>query len=67
MMENVLIVLALLAIVVSASYYIYRAKKSGQKCIGCPNSRSCKKCACGDDSCGSCGDKGDEKKTESTD
>ena len=29
------------AILAGAIYYIYRAKKSGKKCIGCPDSGSC--------------------------
>ena len=61
MMQNVLIVLALLAIVASASYYVYRAKKSGQKCIGCPNSRLCAKRASEGGSCDFCGGKGDDR------
>lgn len=36
------IVLALiLAILGGAAYAIYRSKKSGKKCIGCPDSGSC--------------------------
>ena len=36
------IVIGIIVLVVgSASYYIYRAKKSGKKCIGCPDSSSC--------------------------
>ena len=35
-----IIVLAILAIVIVAIIvYIYRAKKNGQKCIGCPHSK----------------------------
>ena len=40
-----------IAIVGGAAYYIYKAKKSGKKCIGCPDSGSCSGncagCACG--------------------
>ena len=36
------VVIALVALIVGgASYYIYRAKKCGKKCIGCPDSASC--------------------------
>ena len=41
------------AIIGGAAYYIYKAKKSGKKCIGCPDSGSCSgncagcSCACG--------------------
>ena len=39
-----LIVIAFLIIIISASaFYVLRAKKKGQKCIGCPNSCSCSK------------------------
>ena len=47
-MENVIIILALLLIVGGASYYVYKAKKSGKKCIGCPDGGSCSgTCSCG--------------------
>ena len=40
-----IIVLAILAIViVTIIVYIYRAKKNGQKCIGCPHSKQCSGC-----------------------
>lgn len=29
-----------------AVFYIIRAKKKGQKCIGCPYSKSCSSCSC---------------------
>lgn len=36
------IILGVIALIVGgAALYIYRAKKSGQKCIGCPDSKSC--------------------------
>lgn len=41
----------LVLLVAAAGYYIYRAKKSGKKCIGCPGGCSC--CAKkGDSGCG---------------
>ncbi|MBE6855812.1 MAG: FeoB-associated Cys-rich membrane protein [Ruminococcus sp.] len=48
-MENVIIIAVVIIIVGLASLYIYKAKKSGQKCIGCPYSKSCSsgKCNCG--------------------
>lgn len=49
-MENIIIVAVLLLIVGGAALYIYKAKKKGQKCIGCPDSGSC--CS---KNCGSCG------------
>ena len=48
-MTDIIIVAVLVLIIGSASFYIYRAKKSGQKCIGCPSSKECsgKSCGCG--------------------
>jgi hypothetical protein len=40
-MENLAIILILAAVLGGAAWYIYKAKKSGAKCIGCPNSGSC--------------------------
>ncbi len=46
-MTDFLIVLILLAIVGAAGAYVYKAKKSGKKCIGCPVSGSCNgRCSC---------------------
>ena len=46
------IVLALVILIIGgAAFYIYKAKKSGKKCIGCPDSGSCSGncsgCSCG--------------------
>ncbi len=48
-MTDIIIVLILLAVVGGAGFYIYKAKKSGRTCIGCPNSKQCTsgKCSCG--------------------
>lgn len=35
-MVNVIAVLVLLAVLAAAGGYVYKAKKSGQKCVGCP-------------------------------
>ena len=40
-MIDVLIVAILLAIFGGAALYIYKAKKRGVKCIGCPNGKTC--------------------------
>lgn len=40
-MTDLLVILVLLLILGGAGLYIYRAKKRGQKCIGCPNGGSC--------------------------
>lgn len=46
-MTDIALVLILLAISGCAVFYIYNAKKSGQKCIGCPYSGKCGKgCSC---------------------
>ncbi len=39
----------LVLILAAAATYVYKAKKSGKKCIGCPDGCSCgsKNCGCG--------------------
>lgn len=50
-MEDAIIILILALILGGAAWYIYRSKKSGKKCIGCPDSGSCSgNCNC----CGGC-------------
>ncbi len=51
-MENIIISVVIIAIVGLAALYIYRAKKKGQKCIGCPDSGSCVHAKSGNCSCG---------------
>ena len=48
-MTDIIIVAVIVVIVTLAAGYIIRAKKSGQKCIGCPSSKVCgsKNCNCG--------------------
>ncbi len=36
-----IIIFVVAAIIGGAAYYIYRAKKSGKKCIGCPDAATC--------------------------
>lgn len=51
------IVIAVIAVIVGASaLYIYKAKKRGVKCVGCPDSGSCASKSCGGN-CGGCGGK----------
>ena len=47
-MIDVIIVLAVLAIVAGAGLYIYKEKKAGAACVGCPHAKSCgsSKCSC---------------------
>ena len=40
-MVNVIAVLVLLVIVAAAGGSVYKAKKSGQKCVGCPYAKEC--------------------------
>ncbi len=49
--ESVIPIILIVLIVGFAVAYIIRAKKSGQKCIGCPDSKTCSgncsACGCG--------------------
>ncbi len=40
-MENIIIIVILVIIVGFAGLYIYKAKKTGKKCIGCPYGDKC--------------------------
>ena len=51
-MENFIVIAVILAILVSASVYIWKEKKRGVTCIGCPDSGTCAHCKGG--SCGGC-------------
>ncbi len=42
-MENIILGVVLAAIIGAATAYIVRAKRKGQKCIGCPYGKSCSK------------------------
>ncbi len=50
-MENLIIILIVVAVLGLAGLYIYKSKKSGKKCIGCPDSGACSGncsgCSCG--------------------
>ena len=35
------IIAVVFAIIGGSAFYIFKAKKSGQKCIGCPYSKTC--------------------------
>ena len=50
---DIIIILVIAAIVGGAAWYVWKAKKSGKKCIGCPDGGSCSG-SCGSCSCG-CG------------
>jgi len=40
-MENVVVILILAAIISGIIVYLVRAKKRGEKCIGCPYAKQC--------------------------
>ncbi|MBQ7010482.1 MAG: FeoB-associated Cys-rich membrane protein [Clostridia bacterium] len=51
-LTDIIIVAIIVAIVGLAAFYVYKAKKSGKKCIGCPDGCCCseaqkKSCGCG--------------------
>ena len=52
---DILILAVVAAIVGLVAWYLYRAKKRGVKCIGCPDGAKCSG-NCGGCSCG-CGEK----------
>ncbi len=40
-MENLILIVILLAIAGGGIWYLIRAKKRGEKCIGCPYAKQC--------------------------
>ena len=50
---DIIAIIAIVIVVGGALAYIIKAKKSGKKCIGCPDSSSCSKGKCSG-SCSSC-------------
>lgn len=58
MVESIIIVVVLAVILGGAAFYVWRTKKRGKRCIGCPDSGSCHgNCSC----CGGCGSREDSK------
>ncbi|MBR5559377.1 MAG: FeoB-associated Cys-rich membrane protein [Oscillospiraceae bacterium] len=50
-----IIIIAVIAVIVGlAAGYVYKAKKSGKKCIGCPDACNCSAAQKGGASCGGC-------------
>ena len=47
-METFVVIIILAAVISAAISYVYRAKKRGTKCIGCPDGPKCS------GSCGGC-------------
>ena len=46
MLENILLIIVLTVIIALAAWYVIRAKKRGQKCIGCPAAGACSQKGC---------------------
>ena len=60
MLPDIIVAAVILLCVGGASLYIYKAKKSGKKCIGCPDSSACGQkggCQGCSGACSSCQDK----------
>lgn len=57
-MENLIIIVILLCIIGGIVFYLYKAKKRGETCIGCPCSKQCS---------GKCNGGADSTKTENRD
>ena len=52
-MEDFILIAILILILGGAAWYIYKAKKSGKKCIGCPDGENCSgKCSGCNGQCG---------------
>ena len=46
-MADLIIILLLLAILLGAGGYVLKARRTGQKCIGCPHAKACGgSCSC---------------------
>jgi len=52
-MTNIILTVVIVAILGLAGFYVYKAKKSGKKCIGCPDGSACSGNCSG---CNCCGD-----------
>ena len=48
MTESIIIIAIVIAVVGLAAGYVYRAKRNGKKCIGCPDSGCGGCCRCGE-------------------
>ena len=49
-MVDIILIILLVAIAAGIGVYIYKAKKRGEACIGCPHAKECAKrhaCDCG--------------------
>lgn len=59
-MEDIIIIAILIVIIGCAAFYVYKAKKSGKKCIGCPDGCSCAS-KNGESTCSCCSDSSETK------
>ncbi|MBO5715268.1 MAG: FeoB-associated Cys-rich membrane protein [Clostridia bacterium] len=39
--EDIIVIVVLVLIAAGISFYLYREKKKGNKCVGCPYGKSC--------------------------
>ena len=46
MIENIIVIIIILAIAISIIFYLIKAKKRGDRCIGCPYAKKCIKKSC---------------------
>jgi hypothetical protein len=46
MIDEIIVIALICLIIGGAVAYIVKAKRNGQKCIGCPYSKSCNGCSC---------------------
>ena len=53
---DLILIAVILGITAAAVWFIYRSKKSGKKCIGCPDSCACSSHNC-NGGCQNCQDK----------
>lgn len=64
-LTDIIAIIATVLIIGGAIFYIIKAKKSGKKCIGCPDSASCcSKRQGGCAGCCGCGNNSQEKSNE---
>lgn len=59
-MANIVIIVIVLAVVGAIVFYLYRAKKRGETCIGCPYAKQCGG-KCSGSGNGSCSCSGSQK------
>ncbi len=44
-MEDIIVILILILIAAGIVFYLVKAKKRGEKCIGCPYYKQCENCS----------------------